>query len=203
MLNNINEYLASDIEKALGKGKASIIEGTEPVSIKLLTSDLIPILKLLKNNKLYAFKILIDIFGVDYPSKSKRFEINYNLLSVKHNYRINLKIEVTEEEEVPSIVDLYNAAGWFEREVWDMYGVKFTGNPDLRRILTDYGFEGHPLRKDFPLTGYKEVRYDFEKKKVVYEDVSLTQEYRNFDFEGPWKGTQYKIKEELEKAEEQ
>jgi NADH-quinone oxidoreductase subunit C len=202
MLSNINEYLASDIEKTLGKDRISVIESTDPVSIKISTSDLIPLLNLLKSNKLYDFKTLIDIFGVDYPSNSKRFEVNYSLLSIKHNYRVNLKIEVAEDEEVPSIVGMYNAAGWFEREVWDMYGVKFTGNSDLRRILTDYEFEGHPLRKDFPLTGHKEVRYDFEKKKIEYKDITLTQEYRNFDFKSPWKGTQYKIQKEPEKTEE-
>lgn len=200
MLNNINEYLAADLEKTLGKNRFSVIEKVDPIAIKINKEDLLPLLKFLQSNVLYSFAVLIDIFAVDYPSNSKRFEVNYNLLSIKHNYRLNIKIDVAVDEDIPSVIKLYSTAGWFEREVWDMYGIKFKGNQDLRRILTDYGFEGHPLRKDFPLTGYKELTYDLEKHKVVYRDVKLAQEYRVFDFESPWEGTQYDIEKSLEES---
>jgi len=139
----------------------------------------------------FGFTVLIDLFVVDYPDKEKRFEVNYNLLSITHNERINLKVTLKEEEDMPSVVTIFSSAGWLEREAWDMYGVNFEGNPDLRRLLTDYGFEGHPMRKDFPLSGYKEVRYDAEKAEVVYGPVDLTQEFRDFEFESPWEGTNY------------
>ena len=137
------------------------------------------------------FKQLIDICGVDYPARVKRFEVVYQLLSLRRNQRIRVKVRVSDMVAVPSITEIYSNAEWFEREAWDMYGVRFENNPDLRRILTDYGFEGHPQRKDFPLTGYKEVRYDPEKQRVVYEPVVLDQEFRNFDFVSPWEGTEY------------
>lgn len=137
------------------------------------------------------FKILIDLCGVDYPEREERFEVVYNLLSLKHNRRLRVKVNTDEKTPIPTATDLFSSAGWYEREVWDMYGVKFEGNHDLRRILTDYGFEGHPQRKDFPLTGYVELRYDTEKKRVVYEPVQLQQEFRSFDFESPWEGTEY------------
>ena len=134
------------------------------------------------------FEMLLDITAVDYPKRSKRFELVYNLLSLKNNLRIRVKIFLNDNKIVPSISKLYKSACWYEREVWDMYGISFRGNNDLRRILTDYGFKGHPLRKDFPLTGFVELRYDEEKKKVVYSKVKLTQDYRNFDFLSPWEG---------------
>ncbi|MBL0942107.1 MAG: NADH-quinone oxidoreductase subunit C, partial [Alphaproteobacteria bacterium] len=134
------------------------------------------------------FKQLIDICGVDYPEKSLRFEVVYHLLSLRFNRRIRIKIETAEGLSVPSVTGLFKAANWFEREVWDMYGVTFSGHPDLRRLLTDYGFEGHPLRKDFPLTGYLEMRYDPEQMRVVYEPVQLPQAFRDFDFLSPWEG---------------
>ena len=134
------------------------------------------------------FEMLLDITAVDYPQRSKRFELVYNLLSIKNNLRIRVKIFLNDNEIVPSVSNLYKSACWYEREVWDMYGVSFSGNNDLRRILTDYGFEGHPLRKDFPLTGFVELRYDETKKKVSYSKVKLTQDYRNFDFLSPWEG---------------
>lgn len=132
------------------------------------------------------YKLIIDIAGVDYPTKDKRFEVNYLFLSIRFNTRIRIKVQVAEYEPVPSITGIFPGANWFEREVWDMYGIYFSYHPDLRRILTDYGFEGHPLRKDFPLTGYVEVRYDFEKKRVVHEPVQLSQEFRSFDLGSPW-----------------
>lgn len=155
------------------------------------TAKLYNLIQLLHDDEKLKFAVLIDIFGCDYPNKAARFEVVYSLLSLKYNLRIIVKLRVAEKEEVPTIVPLFAAATWFEREVWDMYGVKFSNNPDLRRILTDYGFEGHPLRKDFPLTGYVEVRYDIEQKKVIYEPVKLMQEFRDFDFLMPWEGTKY------------
>tara|TARA_Y100000310_G_scaffold324053_1_gene385417 strand:+ start:84 stop:677 length:594 start_codon:yes stop_codon:yes gene_type:complete len=134
------------------------------------------------------FEMLLDITAVDYPQRSKRFELVYNLLSIKNNLRIRVKIFLNDNEIIPSVSNLYKSACWYEREVWDMYGISFSGNNDLRRILTDYGFKGHPLRKDFPLTGFVELRYDETKKKVNYSKVKLTQDYRNFDFLSPWEG---------------
>ena len=135
--------------------------------------------------------MLIDICGVDYPEREPRFDMVYHLLSISNNMRIRVKAGVEEEAAVPSVSGLYSTAGWFEREVWDLLGIYITNHPDLRRLLTDYGFEGHPLRKDFPLTGYVELRYDDEQKRVVYEPVKLTQEFRSFDFMSPWEGAEY------------
>ena len=149
---------------------------------------LLDVLSILKNDDRLRFDMLIDLCGVDYPEQLQRFEVVYNLLSIALNQRIRAKVQVADGEPVPSVVDLFKAAGWFEREAWDLFGIPFAGNPDLRRILTDYGFEGHPLRKDFPLTGYVEVRYDEQQKRVVYEPVKLTQDFRMFDFVSPWEG---------------
>ena len=146
-------------------------------------------LTFLRDDQQLSFKTLIDVFGADMLGiRSPRFEVIYNLLSYKLNNRITVKVAIDDSVEVPTISKIFSSAGWFEREAFDMYGIVFKNHPDLRRILTDYDFEGHPLRKDFPLTGYKEVRYDENHKKVVYEDVQLTQEFRNFDFEMPWEG---------------
>ncbi len=146
------------------------------------------ILKFLRDDPSCAFTILIDLCGVDYPEREKRFDLVYHLLSMTQNARFRLKTPIAEKEEAPSAIAVYPAAAWYEREVFDLYGVRFSDNPDMRRILTDYGFEGHPLRKDFPLTGFTEVRYDDAQKKVVYEPVRLAQEYRRFDFTSPWEG---------------
>ena len=146
------------------------------------------VLTFLRDNSNCLFNQLVDICGVDWPSRDERFDVVYHLLSLKHNQRIRVKVVVEEGGSVPTATGIYSAAGWFEREVWDMYGVNFTGHPDLRRLLTDYGFEGHPLRKDFPLTGYVEMRYDDATKRCVYEPVKLTQDFRNFDFLSPWEG---------------
>ena len=146
-------------------------------------------LTFLRDNTELSFKTLIDLFGADMLQiRSPRFEVIYNLLSYKLNNRITVKVAIDDGVEVPTVSKIFSSAGWFEREAFDMYGIIFTNHPDLRRILTDYDFEGHPLRKDFPLTGYKEVRYDENLKKIIYEDVKLTQEFRNFDFEMPWEG---------------
>ncbi len=152
------------------------------------TLDIYLLLDELKKAKDLNFEMLLDITAVDYPQRSKRFELVYNLLSIKNNLRIRVKIFLNDNQIIPSVSNLYKSACWYEREVWDMYGISFSGNNDLRRILTDYGFEGHPLRKDFPLTGFVELRYDETKKKVSYSKVKLTQDYRNFDFLSPWEG---------------
>ncbi len=151
-------------------------------------AHLLPLLEFLRDNEECLFAQLMDIAGVDYPEREHRFEVVYQLLSLKHNRRIRVKVHTDEATPVPSACGLFSSAGWYEREVWDMYGVLFSGNPDLRRILTDYGFDGHPQRKDFPLTGYVELRYDEEQKRVVYEPVKLTQAYRSFDLLSPWEG---------------
>jgi len=146
------------------------------------------VLGFLRDDPNMLFKELVDLCGVDYPERERRFDVVYHLLSLKHNQRIRVKVETDETTPVPSVVELFSTAGWFEREAWDMYGIYFADHPDLRRILTDYGFEGHPLRKDFPLTGHVELRYDDEQKRVVYEPVKLRQDFRTFDFLSPWEG---------------
>lgn len=163
----------------------------EELALTVKPEDILDILKFLRDNKQCQFQMLISICGVDYPQRQDRFEVVYNLLSLTLNHRIKVKVQVQDTVLVPSCIGLFAVAGWYEREIWDMFGVMFKGNPDLRRILTDYGFEGHPLRKDFPLTGHTEVRYDLARKEVVYEKVYLTQEFRNFDFTSPWEGTNY------------
>jgi len=152
---------------------------------------LIGLLTFLRDDPRCLFKQLVDVCGVDWPEREKRFDVVYNLLSLKNNQRIRVKVATDETTPVPSAAPLFSSAGWFERETYDLYGVWFADHPDLRRILTDYGFEGHPLRKDFPLTGFVEVRYDDEAKRVIYEPVELKQEFRNFDFLSPWEGTDY------------
>lgn len=159
--------------------------------VTAMPESLLSLLIYLRDDPACRFSQLVDICGVDWPSDAKRFEVVYNLLSPYLNQRIRVKLRVGEHEPVPSVVEVFSTAGWFEREVWDMYGVPFTGNPDLRRILTDYGFDGHPLRKDFPLTGYVELRYDEEQKRVAYSPVKLPQAFRTFDFLSPWEGAHY------------
>jgi NADH-quinone oxidoreductase subunit C len=149
---------------------------------------IIRVLTFLRDDSRCLFEMLCDICGVDFPDRPERFDVVYNLLSLRHNLRIRLKVSTDEETPVPSATAVYSAASWFEREAWDLYGIYFADHPDLRRLLTDYGFEGHPLRKDFPLTGYVELRYDEDQKRVVYEKVRLKQEFRSFDFLSPWEG---------------
>ncbi len=144
------------------------------------------VLTFLRDDGSCQFKLLMDVCGVDYPDRDERFEVVYNLLSLKHNQRVRVKLTTDENTPVPTATTVFSSAGWWEREAWDMYGILFSGHPDLRRILTDYGFDGHPLRKDFPLTGFVELRYDDEEKRVVYEPVKLVQEFRTFDFLSPW-----------------
>jgi NADH-quinone oxidoreductase subunit C len=166
--------------------------GTAIVHDQLIVSarreEILPVLTFLRDDPRCQFKLLSDLCGVDYPDRPERFEVVYNLLSLKLNQRIRVKVTTDEENSVPSVTGVFRAAGWFEREAWDLFGIYFADHPDLRRLLTDYGFEGHPLRKDFPLTGYVEVRYDEDQKRVVYEPVRLTQEFRSFDFLSPWEG---------------
>ena len=187
----INSELSSKIQN-------SIIENDE-LSIEIKENDLFDVVQFLKSNEDCKFKQLIDIAGVDYPENEKRFELVYLFVSHAHNLRIKVLIKFPINQTINSLTKIFPSANWMEREVFDMYGIKFKNHPDLRRILTDYGFKGHPLRKDFPLTGFNEVRYSEKEKKVIYEPVKLEQNYRNFDFESPWEGTNY-IKE-IKKSE--
>jgi NADH-quinone oxidoreductase subunit C len=201
MKENQLEKLSSKLGKEIGKDVLCNVDAGFLV-VRLNNQKKIKILlSLLKDNSDFLCSILTDLFVVDYPDRNQRFEVVYNLLSIKHNFRVIVRVGV-DSDEIDTVMQLYSCASWYEREAWDMYGVKFHHNPDLRRILTDYDFEGHPLRKDFPLTGYKEVRYDIEQKKVIYEPVNLTQEFRTFDFLSPWEGTQYVLPGD-EKAKEQ
>ena len=161
------------------------------LTVDVVPSNIRPFVEFLKTDGRCRFSTLVDITGVDHPERPKRFGVVYHLLSMYQNQRIRLRVSIREDEMVPSVTDVHPSANWFEREVFDMFGVLFSGHPDLRRILTDYGFRGYPLRKDFPTTGYTEVRYDEAQKRVVYEPVSLVQEYRQFDFMSPWEGAQY------------
>ena len=194
----------SDLEKTVNSGLSTAVKKSEvnfnQLFVDVNVEDIISTILFLKTNKKCKFKQLIDITAVDYPQREKRFKIVYLLLSHENNLRIIINTNIDEKEIVPSITKIFPSANWMEREVFDMYGVSFKDHPDLRRILTDYGFDGYPLRKDFPLTGHTEVRYSEEKKKVVYEPVKLDQEYRNFDSSSPWEGTKYlKVEEEKKK----
>jgi NADH-quinone oxidoreductase subunit C len=170
------------------------------LTVTLALADIPAALAVLKTDPAFKFSTLVDITAVDHPERAARFDVVYHLLSMFTNARLRLKAEVGEEDMVPSALPTYPAAGWFEREVFDMFGILFSGHPDLRRILTDYGFRGHPLRKDFPTTGYTEVRYDEAQKRVVYEPVKLVQDYRQFDFMSPWEGAQYILPGDEKKA---
>ncbi|WP_292292730.1 NADH-quinone oxidoreductase subunit C [Marivita sp.] len=161
------------------------------LNVDVALPNIVGFVEFLKTDPTCRFSTLVDITAVDYPERAKRFDVVYHFLSMYQNHRIRLRVGVREEEMVPSVTGVHPSANWFEREVFDMFGILFSGHPDLRRILTDYGFRGYPLRKDFPTTGYTEVRYDEEKKRVVYEPVNLVQEYRQFDFMSPWEGAQY------------
>jgi NADH-quinone oxidoreductase subunit C len=163
----------------------------DELTVTLAPSSIVSFVEFLKTNGACQFSSLVDITAVDYPTRAKRFDVIYHFLSMYQNHRIRLRTQIREDEMVPSIIDVHPSSNWFEREIFDMFGILFTGHPDLRRILTDYGFRGFPLRKDFPTTGYTEVRYDEVQKRVVYEPVSLVQEYRQFDFMSPWEGAEY------------
>jgi NADH-quinone oxidoreductase subunit C len=196
MIQNLQaqaDYIKNNFEGA------TVIEpiNHDNLIIYLQSENIVNFLKFLRDDQNLSFKILLDLFGADLLGiRTPRFEVIYNLLSLKLNNRITVKVALHENEKVATAIPAFSSAGWFEREAFDMYGIVFSGHPDLRRILTDYDFEGHPLRKDFPLTGYKEVRYDEQQKKVIYEPVKLMQEFRNFDFEMPWEGAKYAISDE-------
>jgi NADH-quinone oxidoreductase subunit C len=186
-LQALSDHIASSLgeaieDRAIAYGELTLVARRE---------DIVQVVKFLRDDPQCRFVCFIDICGADYPARDKRFDVVYHFLSPYHNSRIRVKVETDEVTPVPSLVSVFPAANWFEREAYDLYGILFSGHPDLRRILTDYGFEGHPLRKDFPLTGYVEVRYDSGQGRVVYEPVKLTQEFRNFDFLSPWEGTDY------------
>ena len=189
-LTDLNKLLNSELTTKIKKSSISNNE----LQINLELINLYSTILFLKTDAKCKFKQLIDIVAVDYPSEEKRFKIYYLLLSHENNLRIKILVTLNIDEKVPSLTKIFPSSNWMEREVFDMYGIKFKNHPDLRRILTDYGFKGHPLRKDFPLTGFNEVRYSEKEKKVIYEPVKLEQNYRNFDFESPWEGTNY-IKE--------
>jgi NADH-quinone oxidoreductase subunit C len=183
-LRDLATYLADAAPNEVG---ATVIAHDE-LAITTQRASVVKLMTFLRDDSNCQFKVLVDITAVDYPERDERFEVVYNLLSVALNQRIRIKVTTDETAPVPSVTSVFSTAGWFEREVWDLFGVLFTDHPDLRRLLTDYGFQGHPLRKDFPLTGYVELRYNTEQKRVVYEPVKLTQEFRTFDFISPWEG---------------
>ena len=191
------------IEKLINAELSSKISGSEiqfnELLFKTSIGEIMDVIKFLKLDDRFKFKQLIDIAAIDYPNEEKRFELVYLLLSIENNIRVKISVKFETNEKIPSIVKIFPSANWMEREIFDMYGVKFINHPDLRRILTDYNFKGHPLRKDFPLTGFNEVRYSEKEKKVIYEPVKLEQNYRNFDFSSPWEGTKYQ--KEIKKGE--
>jgi len=185
------ETLAQSIQAALPGSVTGHEIARGELTLRVEAADIVKVARYLRDATQCQFSCIIDITAVDWPGREKRFDVVYHFLSPRLNQRIRVKIETDEATPVPSIIEVYRGADWYERETYDLYGVLFAGHPDLRRILTDYGFEGHPLRKDFPLTGFVEVRWDDEEKRVKYEPVKLTQEFRNFDFLSPWEGTDY------------
>ncbi|HHZ09006.1 MAG TPA: NADH-quinone oxidoreductase subunit C [Rhizobiales bacterium] len=186
-LNDLSAYIA---EKLGARIREAVVAHGE-LTLTVEPHDIVPVLTFLRRDVQCQFVSIIDVCGADYPARARRFDVVYHLLSPRQNQRIRVKVMTDEETPVPSVTGVFPGADWYEREAYDLYGILFSGHPDLRRLLTDYGFEGHPLRKDFPLTGFVEVRYDDEAKRVVYEPVELKQEFRNFDFMSPWEGTDY------------
>ncbi|GGE04123.1 NADH dehydrogenase subunit C [Gemmobacter megaterium] len=190
MTDALNE-LGTYIEAKRGEDVAGWSIAFGELMVEILPGRVVPFMDFLKSDPTCRFGTLVDITAIDWPERAKRFDVVWHLLSMHRNQRIRIKTAIEEDQMVPSSVSVWPAANWFEREVFDMFGILFSGHPDLRRLLTDYGFRGHPLRKDFPTTGYTEVRYDEVQKRVVYEPVKLVQEYRQFDFLSPWEGAQY------------
>jgi NADH-quinone oxidoreductase subunit C len=186
-LKELGEHVA---QAQAGAVLSAEVKGGELV-VLARPEQIVRLLTFLRDDSNCQFKVLVDICGVDWPERAERFDVVYHLLSLKHNQRVRVKVATDERTPVPSVTGVYSAAGWFEREAFDLFGILFSGHPDLRRILSDYGFEGHPLRKDFPLTGHVEVRYDEAQKRVVYEPVTLQQEFRKFDFMSPWEGARH------------
>jgi NADH-quinone oxidoreductase subunit C len=189
MLTDLETHITDKLGTAVRDKRIAVGE----LTITVEAARIIDVLMFLKTDPSCRFEVLIDICGVDWPMRAQRFEVVYHLLSPRLNQRVRVKLLTDEETPVPSVIEVFPAANWYEREAYDMYGILFSGHPDLRRLLTDYGFQGYPLRKDFPLTGYVEVRYDDEAKRVVYEPVKLVQEFRTFDFESPWEGAHYPL----------
>ena len=203
----VNTQQVEGIGAYIGDGLGAAVLSMDIVAGELILcverDSIVKTIGYLRDDVNCQFKQLMDLCGVDYPAREHRFDVVYNLLSLTQNSRIRLKLQTDETTPVPSVSSVFSSAAWWEREAWDLYGILFSDHPDLRRILTDYGFEGHPLRKDFPLTGYVEVRYDDEQKRVVYEPVKLTQEYRNFDFLSPWEGMQHQLPGDEKASEEE
>ncbi len=193
--------LGKYVQDTLGDAVTGTTMRLGELSVEINRDDVLKVIKFLRDDVNCQFLTLLDVCGVDYPEDDERFEIVYHMLSMTHNNRIRIKLRTDEDTPVASVTSLFSSANWWEREIWDLFGVAFIDHPDLRRILTDYGFEGHPLRKDFPLTGYVEVRYDDAQKRIVYEPVKLTQEFRSFDFLSPWEGVQRMLPGD-EKAED-
>ena len=193
--------LGKHVQDTLGDAVTGTTMRLGELSIEINRDDVLKVIKFLRDDVNCQFLTLLDVCGVDYPEDDERFEIVYHMLSMTHNNRIRIKLRTDEDTPVASVTSLFSSANWWEREIWDLFGVAFIDHPDLRRILTDYGFEGHPLRKDFPLTGYVEIRYDDAQKRIVYEPVKLTQEFRSFDFLSPWEGVQRMLPGD-EKAED-
>ena len=185
----VREGIVDDVKAAIGEAFLSAKDEVDEISIDVRRERVADVLRTLRDD--FEYQQLMEIAGVDYPSRPERFDVVYHLLSVTRNHRLRIRVTTDEEQPVPTVTQVYPVAGWLEREIFDLYGVLFEGHPDLRRILTDYGFRGHPFRKDFPLTGYVELRYSEEQKRVVYEPVSLSQDFRNFDFLSPWEGAEY------------
>jgi NADH-quinone oxidoreductase subunit C len=183
--------LAEEVRLALGDAVQDSVVAYGELTIVVEGARIVEVITKLRDDPALRFVSFIDLCGADYPRREKRFDVVYHLLAPHHNRRIRVKVQADEVTPVPSIIEVFPCANWFEREAYDLYGILFSGHPDLRRILTDYGFEGHPLRKDFPMTGFVEVRYDEAQGRVVYQPVSLSQEFRNFDFLSPWEGTDY------------
>ncbi|MDP3898817.1 MAG: NADH-quinone oxidoreductase subunit C [Mesorhizobium sp.] len=190
-MSDVLNDLAGYLREKLGPQVESASLAYGELTLQVAAADIVEVMTFLRDDPRSRFVSIIDICGADYPARAMRFDVVYHLLSPTQNTRIRVKLRTDEDTPVPSITSVFPGADWFEREAYDLYGILFTGHPDLRRLLTDYGFEGHPLRKDFPLTGFVEVRYDDEVKRVVYEPVELKQEFRNFDFLSPWEGTEY------------
>ncbi|MFQ5971771.1 MAG: NADH-quinone oxidoreductase subunit C [Alphaproteobacteria bacterium] len=196
-LLDLGEYVAAALPQDVLRTDVS----NDELVVQVRPAGLVDALKFLRDDSNTQFRMLVDLCGVDYPGREQRFEVVYNLLSLAQNQRLRVKVVADEHTPVPTVTGVFSCAGWYEREAWDLYGIYFSGHPDLRRILTDYGFEGHPLRKDFPLTGHVELRYDEVQKRVVYDPVNLTQDFRTFDFLSPWEGITHVLPGD-EKADE-
>ncbi|MCH7931808.1 MAG: NADH-quinone oxidoreductase subunit C [Proteobacteria bacterium] len=196
-LRELGDYVAAALPEEVIGTRVALGE----LMVRVERGAVVRVLTFLRDDSNCQFKCLMDVCGVDFPDREERFDVVYNLLSLRHNHRIRVTLSTDEANPVPSVTGVFSSAGWWEREAWDLVGIYFSDHPDLRRILSDYGFEGHPLRKDFPLTGYVELRYDDEQKRVVYEPVKLTQDFRSFDFLSPWEDAEYVLPGD-EKAED-